>query len=109
MDEIPEITPRELADKLRGPNPPVLVDVRLPWEYQLVAIPNSRLVPLQELPAHADELEDLAGKKVVVICHHGVRSLSGAAFLRQLGADAKSLAGGIDAYSAEVDATLPRY
>ena len=109
MTDVPEISVQELAEKLRGPTPPVLVDVRQPWEHKLVALPGSRLLPLHELPARTGELEDARGREVVVICHHGARSLTGAALLRQVGLDAKSLAGGLDAWSAEVDPNLPRY
>jgi rhodanese-related sulfurtransferase len=49
------------------------------------------------------------GAKVVVYCHHGVRSLSGAAILRRAGIDAASLSGGIDAWSLTVDPAVPRY
>lgn len=108
---IPEISPQELADRLRGPSShkPVLLDVRTHGEHQLVAFPESLHIPLHELDEHEEELGDLHGKEVVVYCHLGVRSLSGAAILREKGIDAKSLAGGIDLYSVTVDPTLPRY
>jgi rhodanese-related sulfurtransferase len=108
---VPEIDPRELAEKLSGPEElrPALLDVRLPWEHRLAALPGSLLIPLQELAGRASELENLRGREVVVYCHHGQRSLSAAAFLRQRGLDARSLAGGIDRYSASVDPRVPRY
>ena len=86
-----------------------LLDVRTHGEHQLVALPDSLLIPLHELDARADELDELRGKEVVVYCHLGVRSLSGAAFLRSIGIDAYSLRGGIDLYSVTVDPSLPRY
>ena len=108
---VPEITPEELAQKLSGPSEsrPQLLDVRTHGEHQLVALPGSQLIPLHEVEDRADELEALRGREVVVYCHHGVRSLSGAAFLQALGLEARSLRGGIDLYSATVDPSLPRY
>jgi rhodanese-related sulfurtransferase len=108
---IPEITPAELARRLAGPpeSRPVLVDVRFPHEHEWVALPDSLLLPLPELPEHEDALEALKGRSIVVYCHHGVRSLDGAAYLRDRGLDAVSLHGGIDLYSRAVDPSLPRY
>jgi rhodanese-related sulfurtransferase len=108
---VPVITPEVLAQRLQGPasGKPVLLDVRNPDEHAYVALPGSILIPLHELQARADELEPLRGKEVVVYCHHGVRSLSGAAFLLALGIEASSLAGGIDRYARTVDASLRVY
>ena len=106
---VPQIHPKELAEHLRSNDPPALLDVRTRGEHAIVALPNSTLIPLQELQERTDELDDLKGKRVVVYCHHGVRSLSGAAFLINLGIDACSLAGGIDLYAKEIDPKLPLY
>jgi rhodanese-related sulfurtransferase len=108
---IPEISPEALAGLLRGPpgSRPVLVDVRTPEEHALVALPDSLLLPLSELGSRSAEIEALQGKEVVVYCHHGVRSLRGAAFLASKGIQATSLAGGIDAYALGVDKSLKRY
>lgn len=108
---VPEISPAQLAEALRAPAAarPVLLDVRHPHEHAWVALPQSVLIPLHELEERQDELAPLAGRPVVVYCHHGVRSLSGAAYLRELGLDAVSLAGGIDRYARDVDPSLPRY
>jgi len=108
---IPEIDPSTLAAQLSGPPEarPVLLDVRFPDENAYVALPGSVLIPLPELDERAEELEAFRGKPVVVYCHHGVRSLDGAAFLRSRGLDAVSLRGGIDLYSRAVDPRLPRY
>lgn len=105
-----EITVTELEARLRKGEPTCLVDVRQPWEHELAKLPGSVLVPLGELPARHDEIEPAEGALTVVYCHHGVRSLSGAAFLERLGfAGVVSLAGGIDAWSLEVDPDVPRY
>jgi rhodanese-related sulfurtransferase len=108
---IPEIFPAELAEQLSGPpeQRPALLDVRFPDEHDYVALPGSVLIPLPELDERADELEPLRGRPVVVYCHHGVRSLDGAAYLLSRGLDAVSLHGGIDLYSRLVDPRLPRY
>ncbi|MFL5346333.1 MAG: rhodanese-like domain-containing protein [Hyalangium sp.] len=108
---VPEISPDELAALLAGPAEarPALLDVRFPDEHAWVALPGSVLIPLPELEERAEELEPLRGRPVVVYCHHGVRSLHGAAYLRALGLEAVSLQGGIDLYALTVDPKLPRY
>jgi rhodanese-related sulfurtransferase len=108
---IPEITPSELARRLAGPPEarPVLVDVRFPQEHEYVALPDSVLMPLPELEDFHEQMDALKGRPVVVYCHHGVRSLHGAAYLIDRGLDAVSLQGGIDLYSLTVDPSLPRY
>ncbi len=105
------ISPQQLAEKLGLPEErrPVLLDVRNPEEHAYVHLPGSLLVPLDELAEREDELESLAGREVVVYCHHGIRSLDGAAFLEARGIDAASLAGGIDLYARVVDPSLKRY
>lgn len=106
---VPIITPAQLAERLKSPDRPTLLDVRNPDEHAYVALPDSILIPLHELQARVDELEALRGKEVVVYCHHGVRSLSGAAFLQALGIEAASLSGGIDRWAKEIDPALPLY
>ena len=105
-----EISPRELARQLENGQTIRLVDVRQPWENQLAKLADSLLMPLNELPTRAGEIAKETGVMLVVYCHHGVRSLSAAAFLERLGHhDVRSLAGGIDAWSCEVDPTVARY
>lgn len=108
---VPTLSSQVLAEKLRLPEAerPVLLDVRNPEEFALVRLPGSVLIPVHELEEREDELKAFSGKEVVVYCHHGVRSLSGAAFLIARGYNAVSLRGGIDVYSVEVDSSLPRY
>jgi rhodanese-related sulfurtransferase len=104
-----EIDVRELARKLQSAEPVFLLDVREPWEHELAALPSAVLVPLPELPARAAALLP-PGAPVVVYCHHGIRSLSAAAFLERQGfPDVASLHGGIDAWSRDVDPAVPRY
>jgi rhodanese-related sulfurtransferase len=101
---------KSLSARLSAGEPVYLVDVREPWEHELAALPDSLLLPLGELSAHLDEVDPPPGVPVVVYCHHGIRSLSGAAILEQAGLpDVASLAGGIDAWSLLVDPAMPRY
>ncbi len=105
-----EITPQDLAIHLQNGQPVILIDVRQPWENQLARLPGSTLIPLGELSQHVHEIPAELGKVVVIYCHHGVRSLSAVGYLQRLGyQNVRSLAGGIDAWSCEVDASVPRY
>ncbi|MDP1919056.1 MAG: rhodanese-like domain-containing protein [Myxococcales bacterium] len=106
-----EISVDELKAWLDDPNrpAPVLLDVRNDDEWQQVHMAKATLIPLGELEDRHDELDALKGQPVVVYCHHGVRSLYGAEYLRDLGHDATSLSGGIDAWSVHIDPTLERY
>jgi rhodanese-related sulfurtransferase len=104
------IHPKDLARRLREPNPPRLLDVRQPEENAFASLPGTRLIPLDELPLRAGELRDWQGEEIVVYCHHGIRSLRAIGFLRQMGFERLlNLEGGIDAWSAEVDPSVPRY
>jgi rhodanese-related sulfurtransferase len=103
-----EISPEDLAARLAAPGAPRLLDVREPDEHAHVRIAGSTLIPLNEIPARVGELDKDA--PLVAYCHHGVRSRHAAQWLRAHGfAQAQSLAGGIDAWSALVDPSLPRY
>ena len=104
------MTPHELSEQLRSPQPPRLLDVRRVEEHAFVALPNSTLIPLAELMARADEIEDWKDDEVVVYCHHGIRSAHAVAQLRALGfTRLHNLDGGIDRWTQEVDPKLPRY
>jgi rhodanese-related sulfurtransferase len=105
-----QIAPAELAawlgDKQRAS--PLLLDVREPWEFQTCSIAGSRLLPMGEVAARKDELD--AQAEVVVICHHGGRSMQVARFLEQSGfAKVHNLAGGVDAWARTVDPSMPVY
>jgi adenylyltransferase/sulfurtransferase len=105
-----EIDVHDLVRRLAALEPVYLLDVRQPDEHDFAALPDSVLIPLAELPRRAQEVRPPAGALVVVYCHHGLRSLSGAAFLERAGfADVVSLHGGIDAWSREVDPAVARY
>ena len=82
--------------------------MREPHEYEISRIDSARLIPLGELPTRMDELE--RETTIIVHCHSGVRSAHAVQLLRAAGfARAINLAGGIDAWSVEVDPTVPRY
>jgi adenylyltransferase/sulfurtransferase len=105
-----QITARELARLMANGHDVYLLDVRQPAENQIAVIPGSRLIPLNELAARKSEVCPANDEVLVVYCHHGIRSLSGAVFLEREGfVNVLSLAGGIDAWSCEVDPTVPRY
>jgi rhodanese-related sulfurtransferase len=107
MDEL-EITPAELKARLNSGEKLVLVDVREPWEQEICRIEGARLVPLGALAASVNTLPDV--DELICYCHHGMRSLDAAAWLRFQGFEkAKSLAGGIERWSVEVDPNVPRY
>src|SRR4051812_38494747 len=102
-----------LADSARSK--PLLLHVREPWEFETCRIEGSRLVPMGEIPARAGELaerlrESGSAAEVVVICHHGGRSMQVAMFLEKQGFKrVHNLVGGIDAWSRTVDPAVPLY
>jgi rhodanese-related sulfurtransferase len=104
-----EISAAEVA-QLRTENKPVtLLDVRETWEVNTASIPGTLNIPMGEVPSRANNALD-PESHIIVICHHGMRSLSVAAWLRREGFDnAQSLAGGIDQYSREIDHSIPLY
>jgi rhodanese-related sulfurtransferase len=90
----------------------LLLDVREPWEFALASIHldgwQTLTMPMNEVPGRLGELDP--AQPVVCICHHGVRSAQVVAFLERQGFDiVYNLAGGIDAWSCQVDARVPRY
>ena len=88
----------------------LLLDCRTEEEYSIAKIAQSKLIPMQEIPKRLDELEPWKQKRLVVHCHHGVRSLRVAKWLREHGFDnAQSLKGGIEAWRNEIDSSIPAY
>lgn len=105
-----QMHPETLAKKLAVGEPVYLLDVREPWEHDHCRLPTSVHIPLGDLPQHLADVDPPPGATVVVYCHHGVRSLSGAAILEANGVkEAYSLAGGIEAWSTLIDPSVPRY
>ena len=104
-----EITPQAYAQLRQQPGAPLLLDVRESWEYDTASLPNSLLIPMGDIPSRAHtELDPDA--PIIVMCHHGARSLNVAIWLRDQGfTHAQSLSGGIDAWSRTIDPEIPRY
>jgi rhodanese-related sulfurtransferase len=103
-----EITPQETVERRERKEPFTLLDVREVWERETAAIAGSAFIPMGEIPARIQELDP--DEHIVVYCHHGVRSMNVAYWLRQQGYDkAQSMSGGIDRWSKEVDPAVARY
>ena len=87
-----------------------LIDVRDPDEFAFCHLPGAELIPLQVLPSEAGAHLPDKSAGIVLYCHHGMRSARAAEYLRQLGyANARSMAGGIEKWSTEIDPAVPRY
>jgi len=112
-----EVTPRQTRDALaasaHGDALPLLIDCRLPEEHAIGHIKGALLAPMQSIMQLQDEIAEAAGSKdrpIIVHCHHGRRSLQVTATLRGLGyTNVKSMAGGIDLWSIDIDAGVRRY
>ena len=103
-----EITPTEAAQLLKE-NKARLIDVREPWEYQTARVEASLLMPMGDVPARAHQELD-PDERLIVMCHAGVRSMNVTVWLRNQGFEnVQSMRGGIDAWSTEVDLSVPRY
>jgi len=102
------VAPREVQNWLEGGHDVMLLDVRTPVEVGICRLSGSIFVPLQELPERLDEFD--RNRRLIVYCHHGIRSAQAVAFLRGRGfGRAMNLSGGIEAWAREVDPSLPRY
>ena len=102
------ITPKELKTRLDKGEQLVLLDVREQWEFDLAKLNGSTLIPLGTLPNSIGNLN--RDSEIIAICHHGMRSADATNFLIQQGfSNVKNLVGGIDAWSAQVDHSVPRY
>ncbi len=105
-----EATPAEAKQALEKKEA-VLIDVREPEEFALAQVEGAILMPMNTVPSELQRLEALADEgSLLILCHHGVRSLQVAYWLQQQGIEqCASVAGGIDRWSLEVDPTIPRY
>lgn len=107
-DDHTDLSVSALAERLARGDALVVLDVREPWEFDVASLPNGTLVPMSRLPSVINRLERNA--EYVVLCHHGMRSEMAVNFMRSRGfARVHNLVGGIDAWSLQVDATVPRY
>jgi adenylyltransferase/sulfurtransferase len=103
-----EISVAELAALRDRSPPPLLLDVREPFEWDIVRLPGATLIPLGELPARLGEID--GHRHVVTYCHVGARSRRAAELLRAAGfTNVRSLQGGIDAWAREVEPGMARY
>ncbi len=103
-----EICPTEAAS-LIADGKAKLIDVREPWEFAAAHVQGSVDMPMGDVPSRAHQELD-PDQPIVVLCHHGARSLNVTMWLRQQGfEDAQSLAGGIDHWAAVIDPSIPRY
>ena len=103
------ITVAELKQKRDAASSLTLLDVREPFEYEMAHIEGAKLIPLGELPAHLEQIGD-RNRELVVHCYSGVRSAHAVELLQRVGFDnVFNLEGGIDAWSREIDPTVPRY
>lgn len=107
-----EISCTEVAGWIDSPSGerPLLIDCREQDEWDFCHLPGAELVPLSSFSTKAAALGNGAERGIVVYCHHGMRSLRAATFLRESGfPNAFSMAGGIDGWSREIDPEMPRY
>ena len=104
-----EISPEEVKSKLDQAERFTLLDVREPWEFETAHMEGAKLLPMGDIPSRAHQELD-PEDHIVVVCHHGVRSMNVTAWLRQQGFEkAQSMRGGIDAWSRVVDGNVPTY
>ena len=105
---IQHLNPADVAALLTGDDAPIIIDVREQWEYDLVHLPISTLIPLNTLASKASALD--SSRSYALLCHHGMRSEMAANWLMQHGFSRLiNIDGGIDAWSLDVDPSLPRY
>jgi rhodanese-related sulfurtransferase len=104
---VPEITPTEFVARRDAGSDLTLLDVREDWELAVADVPGTVHIPMGQVADRIGELDRT--KEVVVLCRSGRRSLEVAKFLQQNGFTAVNLAGGILAWSRELDATIPTY
>ncbi|MCS4533217.1 rhodanese-like domain-containing protein [Neisseria montereyensis] len=105
---IPQLTPLELQQWLAEGKPLTLLDVRTDEEVAICRLPGYVHIPMNLIPLRHNELPD--DVPIVVYCHHGIRSLNTAMYLAEAGFESLyNLQGGIDAWSIQVDDSVPRY
>lgn len=111
MNELPEEISAIETAALRASGPLLLLDCREPDEHATTRIEGAELLPLSTWStAYPEAFPADKESRIIIHCHHGMRSLRATRFLRQQGYTAvQSMAGGIEAWSLEVDPTVPRY
>jgi rhodanese-related sulfurtransferase len=114
MEHMPspyEIMPQDAQQRLSDRNKCTLIDVREPAELALARIEGAESIPMDSIPGELQKLEGMADfGDLLILCHHGVRSLQVVLWLRAHGIEnCYSVAGGMDRWSCEVDPSAPRY
>jgi len=105
-----QLRPAQLAQWLADDSrpAPLLLDVREPWEFELCHLDGAQHMPMHLVPVRFGELSP--DQDIVVICHHGARSMQVGMFLESRGfAAINNLTGGVEAWATEVDPTMRRY
>ena len=104
-----EITPEELKSLRDVGEDLTVLDVREPWEVEVASIADSKHIAMGDIPARFNQELD-PDNHIVVLCHHGVRSMNVTAWLRQQGFEkVQSLQGGIDRWARQIDPSVPVY
>ncbi len=108
---ISQIDAPELQQAIQSGRAIALIDVREPWEFATAQIAGATNIPMSSVPSRIDEIRAMQGEgELVVVCHHGMRSMHVARFLAAQGVDDLiNLRGGIDAWSRDVDPSVPVY
>ena len=104
---IPEITPAEFIERRERGDILTLLDVREEWELQIAPVPGAIHIPMDQIIDRIGELD--RSRETIILCRSGRRSLDVAKFLQQNGFQAVNLAGGVLAWSRDVDTSIPRY
>ena len=104
-----QMTVTKLAAYLeQAAHPPLLLDVREPWEFDICRVDGSRLIPMRGIPGVLQDLDP--DRETVVICHHGIRSRQVALFLEHQGfTQVINMEGGVAAWARDVDPDMPTY
>jgi len=106
-------TAKQLQEFLNSADePPLLLDVREPWEFEHCSIEGSVLIPMRKLAAKIDMLEAEIGhaREIIMICHHGIRSRQMGYYMEQAGfKNITNLDGGVEQWATDVDITMKRY
>ncbi|HLS81898.1 MAG TPA: rhodanese-like domain-containing protein [Steroidobacter sp.] len=104
---VPQITPKEFVARRAAGESLTLLDVREAWELGVASVPDVQHIPMGEIPERVGEIDK--DREVVVLCRSGRRSLDVVKYLQRNGFHAVNLAGGVLAWSRDVDATIPTY
>ena len=109
MPQSVEITPQDVKRRLDTGERLRMIDVREPFEFQQARIEGAQLIPMRSVPQNLASL-GAEQRPIIVFCHHGMRSLQVVSWLWEQGVEnCASMAGGIDRWSLEIDASVPRY